>query len=98
MTQTLIAPASKTTLFSDVHIIPMNKDNLRAMASCKIAGVLWLTGLRVVEGSKGRFVAMPSRKDNKGEYQDVFFPATRDIRDALQREILSEYEKAIKAA
>jgi stage V sporulation protein G len=89
----LPAPAQSEakSLFSDFRIVMVNKDSLRAIASCKIADALFLNGMRVVEGSKGRFVSMPSRKDKSGEYQDVFFPANREVRQQLQDEILSRY-------
>lgn len=89
------APSQDNALFSDFRLVLINKDSLRALASCKIADAIFLNGMRVIEGSKGRFVSMPSRKDKSGEYQDVFFPANREIRQQLQQEILSRYEELL---
>jgi stage V sporulation protein G len=87
------AAAEAKPLFSDFRITMINKESLRALASCKIADAVLLNGMRVVEGSKGLFVSMPSRKDKSGEYQDVFFPVNRDIRQRLQEEILCRYNE-----
>jgi stage V sporulation protein G len=90
-----VAPVQNqaTPLFSDFQITLINKDSLRAMASCKIAGAVFLNGIRVVEGSKGLFISMPSRKDKSGEYQDVYYPANREIRQQLQENVLSRYQE-----
>jgi stage V sporulation protein G len=84
--------------FNDFRITISQKDNLRALVSCKVADAVWITGIRVVEGSKGKFIAMPSRKDPKGEYQDVFFPATREMREQLQTAVLAKYQEAVVKA
>lgn len=87
-------PQNPSSPFSDFRILLVSKDNLRALVTCKVAGALWVTGIRVVEGSKGKFIAMPSRKDTNGEYQDIFFPADREMRNQLQSAVLSKYQEA----
>lgn len=77
---------------SDIRISLVKKDSLLALCSCKVQDSIWLTGILVVEGSRGKFVAMPSRKDAKGEYQDVFFPAKREVREDLQTKLLKAYD------
>lgn len=47
-------------------------------------------GLKVVEGSKGLFVSMPSEKIG-GEYKDTSFPLTKDFREEITEDILSAY-------
>jgi stage V sporulation protein G len=88
---------TQASLFSDFRVLLVNKDNLRAVASCKVGEAICLSGIRVVEGAKGRFVAMPSKKDAKGEYQDIFFPANREIREQLQVAVLSKYNEVLKS-
>ncbi len=95
--QTPAAPAAGKTLFSDFRISLVNKDSLRAIVSCKVADAFWLIGMRVVEGSRGRFVAMPSRKDTSGEFQDYYFPANKEVREHLQKQVLSLYEQKVAA-
>ena len=45
-----------------------------------------------VEGEKGLFIAMPSRKASDGEYRDIAHPINSDTRDIIQKSILQEYE------
>mgnify|MGYP002567895032 CR=1 FL=1 len=46
----------------------------------------------MIEGEKGLFIAMPSRKASDGEYRDIAHPINSDTRDIIQKSILQEYE------
>jgi stage V sporulation protein G len=83
-------------VFSDFRFNLVNKDCLRAFVSCKVGGAIVLDGMRVVEGTRGRFVSMPSRKDAKGEYQDIYFPASKEVREELQEAVLEGYSEALR--
>ena len=87
-------------LFSQARVTLLMKDSLRALASVKVCDAFYLTGLRVVEGKNGLFVAMPNRKTGSGDYQDIYFPASKTTRDELQSYILEAYrhESATPAA
>ena len=65
-------PAQPTPLDVSVKITPFNKDgNLLAYANVTLGGCFAVTGIRVMDSEKGVFVAMPDRKNAKGEYYDV---------------------------
>lgn len=66
---------------------------LKAIASVNINGAFAVRGIRLIEGSKGLFVAMPSQKNQNGEYQDICFPITVDARKALQNAVIEEYNQ-----
>jgi stage V sporulation protein G len=82
---------AKESIFSQIHVSLFKKDALRALVSCKVADAVYLTGLRVIEGKSGLFVSMPSRKTTMGEYQDIYFPASKAMRDELQAAVLEAY-------
>lgn len=68
---------------------------LRARASAKIAGCIRITTMRVVEGNKGLFMAMPAKRDPNGEYHDIIFPTNRETRKALEERVLAAYRDRI---
>ena len=53
---------------------------------------------KVIEGEKGVFVAMPSRKSATGEYRDIAHPINSETRDYVQKIILEKYEEALQEA
>ena len=71
---------------------------VKAFASANIGGAFAIHGLRVVDGDKGLFVAMPStsyQKDGKTEYQETFHPVSGDARKALNDAVLEAYEQKL---
>jgi len=77
----------------DVRAYPIAepKSNTVAFASVTINDMIAINGIRVVDGAKGLFAAMPQAKDDKGEYRDIAFPVTKELRQELNKAILNEY-------
>ena len=90
-------PAQSTPLDVNVKITPSNKEgNLLAFANVTLGGCFAVTGIRVMDSDKGVFVAMPDRKNSKGEYHDVCFPTTSEMRQVLHTAVLGEYQKVME--
>lgn len=64
---------------------------MKAVVSITIDDEFVVHGIKVIEGEKGLFVAMPSRKSPDGEYRDVAHPLNSETRERLQRLILDRY-------
>jgi len=81
----------------DVRVYPLNdqNNNTRAFASLSVDDLIAIKGIRVVEGSKGLFVTMPQSKDQDGNYHDIAFPLTADLRKAVNKAILDEYHTVV---
>lgn len=80
-------------IFHQIRISIVEKDSLCAIASVKVSDVIYLTGIRIIQGKNGLFVGMPSKKLSSGEYQDIYFPATKAMRDELSAAVLEAYHK-----
>ena len=52
--------------------------------------------IKVIEGDKGLFIAMPSKRSSDGEYRDIAHPINTATRDNIQRVILEYYERAMQ--
>lgn len=84
---------------TDIRMRIMNNDTkMRAVVSITLDDEFVIHDIKVIEGEKGLFIAMPSRKSADGEYRDIAHPIRSDIRVKLQSMILEEYEKAAAAA
>jgi stage V sporulation protein G len=70
---------------------------LKAYVSVTFNDCFAVHNMKVIDGKNGIFVAMPSRKTNKGEFKDVAHPITMDFRTTLQDAILEEYARAPEA-
>ncbi len=71
---------------------------LKAIASINVSGAFAVHGLKVMNGEKGLFVAMPSSSYKSGEetkYQEIFHPVTAESRKMLIDAVLNAYEQAL---
>lgn len=80
---------------TDVRIRKVAKEGkMRAVVSITIDNEFVIHDIKVIEGEKGLFIAMPSRKAGDGEYRDIAHPINSETRDKIQKIILEHYELA----
>ena len=75
-----------------VTLKPVAMNKVVAIASIVLDDAFVVHDLRVVNGDKGLFVAMPSRKLPTGEFRDICHPISSEAREELQRTVLAEFE------
>ena len=78
---------------TDVRVRKVAKEGkMRAVVSITIDNEFVVHDIKVIEGEKGLFIAMPSRKASDGEYRDIAHPINSETRDRIQSLILEMYE------
>ena len=78
---------------TDVRVRRIEKEGkMKAIVSITLDNEFVIHDIKVIEGEKGLFIAMPSRKAADGEYRDIAHPINSDTRDMIQRVILEKYE------
>ena len=85
----------------DVRVYPLEnqpENSTKAFASVTVEDLVAIKGIRVVEGSKGHFVTMPQSKDKEGNFHDIAFPVTGDLRKEINKAILDEFKEVTKTA
>lgn len=84
---------------TDVRIRKVAKEGkMKAVVSITIDDEFVVHDIKVIEGEKGLFIAMPSRKASDGEYRDIAHPINSATRDFIQTMILDKYAEAAAAA
>jgi stage V sporulation protein G len=68
---------------------------MKAIVSITFDDAFAVHDIKVVEGDKGLFVAMPSKRMPDGEYKDIAHPISSEVREVIQTAVLKEYEKAL---
>lgn len=81
---------------TDVRIRKVDKEGkMKAVVSITIDDEFVVHDIKIIEGEKGLFIAMPSRKASDGEYRDIAHPINSDTRDRIQRLILNKYQDEV---
>ena len=83
---------------TDVRIIRVEKEGkMKAVVSITIDEEFVVHDIKIIEGEKGLFIAMPSRKAADGEYRDIAHPINSGTRERIQKLILEKYEETLAA-
>ena len=83
---------------TDVRVRKVSKEGkMKAVVSITIDEEFVVHDIKVIEGEKGLFIAMPSRKATDGEYRDIAHPINSTTRERIQKLILEKYEELMAA-
>lgn len=72
------------------------KGSILAYASADIGGCFAVTGIKIVEGKDGPFVAMPSQFGKDKQHHDICFPTTSAMREALNTVVMDAYRGVLE--
>lgn len=83
---------------TDVRVRRIDKEGkMKAIVSITIDNEFVVHDIKVIEGDKGLFIAMPSRLASDGEYRDIAHPINSETREKIQSMILERYTQAMAA-
>ena len=81
---------------TDIRVRMVSADSkMRAVVSVTFDDCFVVHDIKVIEGEKGLFIAMPSRKASDGEYRDIAHPINSETRNEIQDIILRKFEEMI---
>lgn len=79
---------------TDVRVRKLNSEGkLKAVVSITFDNEFVVHDVKVVEGTSGLFVAMPSRKTPEGDFRDIAHPISTPAREKIQTRVFEEYNK-----
>lgn len=84
-------------VITEVKVFPVNEDRLKAYVSITIDNAFVVRDLKIIEGTGGLFVAMPSKKRKDGQFKDIAHPLNQETRDEIERMVFEAYEKEIRS-
>ncbi|MCI9338014.1 MAG: septation regulator SpoVG [Lachnospiraceae bacterium] len=81
---------------TDVRVRKIAKEGrMKAIVSITLDEEFVVHDIKVIEGDKGLFIAMPSKRTADGEYKDIAHPINASAREAIQEVILESYRRAL---
>ena len=81
---------------TDIRVRVVSKDSkMKAVVSVTFDDAFVVHDIKVIEGEKGLFIAMPSKKTPNGEYRDIAHPINGEMRAMLQDAILEQFQQAL---
>jgi len=80
---------------TDVRVFPVEEEKLKGYATITFDNCFVVRDLKIIAGNSGLFVAMPSKKRKDGSYRDTAHPLNREMRAAIEKDVLGAYKKAL---
>ena len=83
---------------TDVKVIPVDDEKLKAFVSIVFDQSFVVTDIKIINGPKGLFVSMPSKKRKDGTFKDIAHPLNNHMRQYLEDKILTVYRQQVASA
>lgn len=81
---------------TDVRVRKVDKEGkMKAVVSITIDQEFVIHDIKVIEGDRGLFIAMPSKRTADGEFRDIAHPINSETRENIQKIILESYQKSL---
>jgi stage V sporulation protein G len=82
---------------TEVKVYPAKEGGrLKAYATIVFDNSFIIRDLKIIEGDKGYFVSMPSRKRKDGSFRDIVHPLNSETRREIEEKIIKEYKKVLE--
>ena len=78
----------------DITKVESEDNNVKAFVNIVVDDALAVKNLRIIDGTKGLFVAMPSTKNKEGKYRDMVHPINQEVRTMMEEQIIKAYNEA----
>jgi stage V sporulation protein G len=81
---------------TEIKVFPVNEEKLKAYVTIVLDDCFVVRDLKVIAGTAGLFVAMPSKKRKDGSFKDVAHPLNQSTRAMLEKKVLDAYLDEIR--
>lgn len=78
---------------TDVRIFPVDDKKLRAFVSIIFDGCFLVSDIKIIDGNKGLFLSMPSKKRRDGTFKDVAHPLNSETRKMMEDVIFAKFRE-----
>ena len=80
---------------TEIRVFPVDEDKLRAYVTITLDHCFVIRDLKIIRGTSGLFVSMPSKRRKDGTYKDIAHPLNNETRRMMEEKIIAEYEKVL---
>lgn len=81
---------------TEIKVFPVDEDRLKAYVTIIIDNCFVVRDLKVIRGTNGMFVAMPSKKRKDGTFKDIAHPLNKETREIIEQKVLAAYDAELK--
>jgi stage V sporulation protein G len=83
---------------TQIRVFPVQEDKLKAFVSIVLDGCFVVSDIKIIQGTSGLFVSMPSKKRKDGTFRDIAHPLNNETRRRFEERIISKYREVVAAS
>lgn len=80
---------------TEVRVFPVEEEKLKAYVTITLDHCFVIRDLKIIHGTTGLFISMPSKKRKDGTYKDIAHPINNETRRMIEEKIIAEYHKVL---
>ena len=80
---------------TQVRVFPVNEDKLKAFASIIIDDCFVVSDIKIIQGTQGLFISMPSKKRKNGMFRDIAHPLNSEMRRKIEEQVIAKYREVL---
>jgi stage V sporulation protein G len=80
---------------TEVRVFPVEEEKLKAYVTITFDHCFLVRDLKIIRGTTGLFVSMPSKKRKDGTYKDIAHPLNNETRRMIEQKIITEYQRVL---
>ena len=80
---------------TDVRVFPVHEEKLKAFVSIIIDGCFVVSDIKIIQGTSGLFISMPSKKRKSGTFRDIAHPLNNETRRKIEEQIIAKYREVM---
>ena len=80
---------------TEVRVFPVDEDKLKAFVSIIIDDCFVVSDIKIINGSNGLFISMPSKKRKNGTFRDIAHPLNNETRKKIEEKVLARYREVL---
>ena len=80
---------------TEVRVFPVDEEKLKAFASIIFDDCFVVSDIKVIHGSQGLFISMPSKKRKNGTFRDIAHPLNNETRRMIEAAVLGRYREMV---
>jgi stage V sporulation protein G len=80
---------------TDVRVFPVDEEKLKAFVSIIIDDCFVISDIKIISGTNGLFISMPSKKRKNGTFRDIAHPLNNETRRQIEDKVLARYRELV---
>lgn len=80
---------------TQIRVFPVEEDKLKAFVSVIFDDCFVVSDIKIIQGTQGLFISMPSKKRKNGTFRDIAHPLNNETRRKFEEQIIAEYRQVV---